>query len=534
MSVDFSKLNDKELLEYETLMHDKYNRILRENYLAYVEYVNYPAFVVGKHTRYVCNAVQQLIEGRRFLPDGRKVRIMIITEPPQHGKSLKLTEALPSWALGNHPSWRVIEASYNEELALRFGRRNREKIETYGYDIFGLTLKDRPRSDATFETTAGGGMISRGYMSGITGNPAELIIIDDPIKNRQEADSETDREKKWDEYLGSIRTRLHADGYLILILTRWHEDDIAGRIIERESIPVEVIRIPCEAEEGDILGRKVGDPLFPEIGKDARWLKEFKRAYVEDPSNGGVRTWNAMFQCRPSSLAGNIYQREWWNYWIPAGWNPAEHLVTIQLADGTYTNVTPVVVPANFEKQMQSWDLTFKGGDGVDNVAGGVIGTKGSGIFLLDAVYRPMSFTSTISAIQAMTQKWPRAALKYIERKANGEAVYDMLQHRVHGIVLVEPNGRKEERASASSPLVMAGNVYLPHPRIAPWVNEFIEQTANFPNAPHDDYVDMLSQALLQLMYSTDVATQSEKTMAEKHKERLMQARSTSRRRRKH
>jgi predicted phage terminase large subunit-like protein len=194
-------------------------------------------------------------------------------------------------------------------------------------------------------------------------------------------------------------------------------------------------------------------------------------------------------------------------------------MITIQLADGTYKNVEPVILPREFDRQMQSWDLTFKNGEGVDNVAGGVIGTRGAGIYLLDAVYSPMSFVQTISAITALSAKWPNALIKYIEEKANGSAVYSMLQHKLRGIVMVEPKGKKVERAAASSDLVYAGNVYLPHPKLYPWVMPLVDQMANFPNVPNDDYVDMMSQVLLQLMYSKDAIPKLTKNIYQKHKE---------------
>jgi len=529
---NYENLSDKELIEYEKLMMERFAARCRETYLDYLEYVHFPHYKMGKHIVAMGQAAQELVERRRYLPDGRLVRILIFNTPPQHGKTMAITATLPSWYLGKFPEHRVIVASYNDDFAAQFGRSNREKIRVFGKEIFDLSLKQKPLTDKDFETVQGGGFKSRGYMSGITGNPAEFILIDDPIKNRLEADSETDRERKWNEYLNSIRTRLAADGVIILILTRWHEDDIAGRIIQRESLPVEVMRFPCEAEEGDLLGREVGEPLFPEIGKDKKWLEEFKPAYIQDPSDGGIRAWNALYQCRPSSLEGNIFQRMWWNYWVPDTWDPRENLVTVQLVDGTYINKVPEHIPTTFDQQIQSWDLSFKDGISVDNVAGGVWSSKGAKIYLNDAMYKPMGFVETVSSFKAMTAKWSRATAKLIEAKANGEAVYDMLQSKIHGIIMIEPHGNKNERAQACSYIVESGNVYLPHPKLYPWVTSYIDQLANFPNAANDDYVDMTSQALLRFMYVTDKKLEQEQSMAQKHRERKMRAAQHGRRNR--
>lgn len=536
MALDYKALSDKELLEYEKLMQERFYEQLRSRYSDYVEYVNYPNFKFGKHIRFITKAVQELVEGKRFLQDGRKVKVIILTVPPQHGKSMSVTEAFPSWYLGKYPEKRVIIASYNSEFATKFGRKNRDKLERYGKEVFGLDLQQKPRTDTRLYTTKGGELLSAGIMGGITGNPADLIVLDDPVKNRQEADSETYRERMWEEYLNSVKSRFSADGYMILILTRWHEDDIAGRIIERESWATEVIRFPCEAEEEDVLGRSPGEPLFPEIGKDSDWMRDFKSTYVNDPSEGGLRAWNALYQCRPSTLEGNMFQRIWWRYWVPRSWSLTENLVRIQLPDGKYDTVSPVHLPDSFDQQMQSWDLTFKDkGVTVDNVAGGVFGTLGSRIFLLDSVYSPMSFVQTLSAIETMSKAHPKATLKLIEDKANGEAAYSMLQYKLHGIVMVNPQGSKWERANAVSPIVEAGNVYLPHPKLFPWVNALIDQMSSFPNAAHDDYVDMISQALMRFMYAVEKPPVVEKTYIQKFRENKMnsidKARMSARRR---
>jgi hypothetical protein len=161
----------------------------------------------------------------------------------------------------------VIEVSYGDDLAQRFGRRNKQKILEYGEDLWGIRLANYSKSDTEFEIEGyHGSMISRGIMAGITGQPADLIIIDDPVKNRQEAESETYRERIWDEWQNSIKTRLSAQGKVEVIMTRWHSDDLAGRLKKAYADRFLCITLPCEAEENDPLGRQIGDPLFPEIG----------------------------------------------------------------------------------------------------------------------------------------------------------------------------------------------------------------------------------------------------------------------------
>lgn len=468
----------------------------RESYLSYVEYVHRGRWLLSDHLIYVCTEIERFI----YNTTGHPYDILILQMPPQHGKSMSTTETLPSWFLGKWPQKKVIEVSYNETFAQKFGRRNREKIREYGQDLFNIALSKNKDSNEEFELDNNiGGMISRGIMSGVTGNPANLIIIDDPIKNREEADSETTREKHWDEWQNSIKTRLAAGGKVIVIMTRWHEDDLAGRIIANEK-NVTVINLPCEAEENDPLGRSIGDALFPEIGKDKKWLTEFKDGYLRDPNGGGQRAWLALYQGRPSAQEGNMLKRHWWNYWKPKDVNLPP--VTLKMPDGTLIHKEAIELPDNFDLMLQSWDMTFKDSDGTDFVAGGIWAANYARIFFLDCLYERLDFVKTIEAVLAMTQKWPKAITKLIEDKANGPAVISMLRQKVPGLIPIQPEGSKTSRASAVSPLIEAGDVYIPHPMIAPWVNKFVDQCASFPNAANDDYVDQMSQALNRLMFT--------------------------------
>lgn len=391
---------------------------------------------------------------------------------PTHN-SMSVTETLPSWYLGKYPTKRTIEASYGDDLAQRFGRRNKEKIERFGKKLFGIEINKKTSAATEFELSNGvGGMISRGIMAGITGQPADLIVIDDPIKNRQEADSETYRERLWDEFLNSILTRLSADGKIILIQTRWHEDDLAGRVIKHLPDKTYVINLPCEAEEDDPLGREVGDALFPEIGKDNAWLESFKQSYQ---TSEGKRAWLALFQGRPTAQEGNMLKRTWWQYYDK--------------------------MPTRFDRVVQSWDCTFKDSDGSDFVVGQVWGMVGIDCYLLDQSRARMDLPTTIDAILNMRQKWPEAKRIFIEDKANGPAVIQLLGKKVSGLIAVNPEGGKIARASAVSPHIESGHVYLPNTSLASWITDFVEECSAFPNGAHDDMVDAMSQGINRLMY---------------------------------
>ena len=469
-------------------------RKTKNNYANYVEYVHEGRWILSNHLLFVCNKVQKFIE----TVTGHAFDILIIQMPPQHGKSQSVTETLPSWFLGKWPYKRVIEASYNDGFAQKFGRRNRDKVKKFGKQLFDIEISKVKDSNEEFELNNNvGGMISRGIMSGITGNPAELIIIDDPIKNRQEADSETYRENLWEEWDNSIKTRLAAGAKVIVIMTRWHEDDLAGRLIMNLK-NVEVINIPCEAEENDVLGREIGEALFPEIGKDKKWLQEFKKSYT---TQEGQRAWLALFQGRPTAQEGNMIKRHWWKYWKLPGTDLPP--VTIKLPDGTIQHIYAEDLPDYWDEQIQSWDCAFKDNENNDFVCGGVWGRRIEDYFLLDLINERMDIVQTMAAIEKFAEKWPKALKKLIEDKANGPAVIQMLQKKMSGIIEVQPEGGKEARVSAVSPAIESGNVYIPHPLICAWVNTFLDQCSQFPNAMNDDMVDMTSQALNKLIYRT-------------------------------
>lgn len=460
-----------------TLNDIKLELVRRE--LARRRYIEYLAYVSGddwKRTRfveYIANAVQNFLETKT----GNAYDILLLETPPQHGKSMSVTEALPSWALGKHPNWRVILASYNDDTAERFARRNKEKIREYGKNLFGISIGKINRAKE-FELDAKQGqipgrLISRGIKAGVTGNPANLLIIDDPIKNREEADSITYRDKVWGEWLNSFKARLAAGAKIVVIMTPWHEDDMAARLLGAEK-NITLVRLPVEAELNDPLGRSPGDALCPELGKDNHWLQQFKESYLND-AQGGPRAWTALYQCSPRVEGGNLVKRDWWRYYD--------------------TKQIP-----QFARSVISVDAAFKGKENNDYVAVEVWGKLGNDYYLRYCLNRHMDFPETLDAIRTVRKLYPDAMTVLIEDKANGSAIIQTLQKEMF-CVPVNPLGGKEARVNAVSPAIESGHVYLPQGE--EWLAEFVDQFTAFPAGKHDDMVDSATQALSYLLHSS-------------------------------
>lgn len=474
--------------------------LMHNSYATYCYVVHKGKWIDTHFHKFLANKVQKFVE----TPTGNPYDILVLSCPPQHGKSLTVTETFPSWYIGKYPDKRCIIACYNDDFAGKFGRRNKAKIDEYGKHIFGIRLKKS--SDRDMEVADhDGSIITRGIMSGITGNSGDLIIIDDPIKNRQEADSSTYRERLWEEWQNSIKSRTQSGTKIIIIQTRWHEDDLSGRVIREES-NVEVVNIPVEAEADDILGRQIGDALCPEIRKDNKWLQMFKHSYLTDPNGGGVRAWNALYLGRPTSAEGNMFKREWWKYYSK--------------------------LPDNIQFLGISVDATFKDNDTSDFVAIEVWGKLNGDYYLIDLIKRRMDFPETLRAIRHMADKYPNKHSILVEDKANGSAIISMLKHEIGGIIPITPKESKIARASAISGIVEGGNVYLPE--YADYVGEFVEEFASFPNGAHDDMVDACTQFInhfkfRQADYVEDNRSEFEKEL-EKFKNRRLSGKNKSRR----
>ena len=411
---------------------------------------------------------------------------LMISLPPRHGKSELVTVRYTAWRLEREPAMPIILGAYNQTLAERFSR----KIRRIARERVALSTERKAAEE--WETAAGGGVRAAGVGTGITGMGGRLIVIDDPVKSREEANSEAFRERVWDWYRDDLYTRLEPGGSIILIMTRWHEDDLAGRLLREMAAGGEqwrVINLPALAEPGDALGRAVGTALCP-ARYPAHALRRIERVM-------GASSFGALYQGRPSPAEGGLFKRWWWRFWYDAE-DAAPPPVTVRLADGGVHLCPQVPRPAAFDGMAQSWDCAFKDGKGNDCVAGGVWGWVGAEKYLLAQTCRRMDFPATLQAIRTTCQTWPQSEEILIEDKANGSAVVQVLRRELSGVVAVEPAGGKVARAHAVAPMMEAGQVYLPHPAQASWVRDYLEELAAFPSGTHDDQVDQTTQFLLR------------------------------------
>ena len=425
---------------------------------------------------------------------------LIISMPPQEGKSTRVTKFGPLWMLTRNPDRRIAIVSYGGDLAEEFGRDIRKMVtDNQGEDdTLDLGLRIAPDNGAVSRWRLDGhrgGVRSVGLAGGITGRPADVVFIDDPVRNREQADSEAYRARAKSFWTSTAGTRLAPGAPVILILTRWHEDDMAGWLLSREDgHRWRVINIPAQADhdptkgETDPLGREPGEFMQSARTNEHTGQPRSRHEWEQVKVQAGSRDWNALYQGRPAPAEGALFKRD---HWEPRYTEP----LALQRPDGS------MWVPVSDGDQLAaSWDLAFKGTSSSDYVVGQVWLKRGVHLYLLDMVRRRMTFTETLTEVKALAAKWPQASAKLVEDKANGPAVMDMLSRSVPGLIPVEPEGGKVARANAASPFVEAGNVHLPAAELLPNVEELVEEAAAFPNGAHDDAVDALTQAVNRLL----------------------------------
>lgn len=418
------------------------------------------------HIDCICEHLQAVTAGQ--------IRNLLINIPPRHGKTLLVSVFWPAWEWIRRPETRWIFASYAQSLSNTASQRCRRVIQSCWYQrqwghIYQLT--DDQNEKVRFENTKTGYRVATSVEGTGTGEGGDRIVCDDPHKVG-EIESKAVRETAltwWDEEM-STRGNNQKTYSKVIIMQRCHEDDLSGHVLEQGGY--EHLCLPMEFE-----GRKI----ISSIGwRDPRkkngeflWSQQFSTDEATELKRRlGSRAYAGQFQQRPSPAEGEVVKRAWWKYYQ----NP----------------------PANIDWLMISWDFTFKDSRNSDFVVGQVWARKGANKYLLDQVRNRMTFTETIQTMHSLNAKWsPHENL--VEEKANGSAIIDSLSGKIPGIVPWSPTDSKESRAHSIAPQVEAGNIFLPDPRRAPWIHDFIEEWAHFPNGKHDDQVDAMTQAILKM-----------------------------------
>jgi predicted phage terminase large subunit-like protein len=404
----------------------------------------------------------------------KEIKRLLVFMPPRHGKTEMLSARLPAFIFGHRPNSQIIGTSYGAELASKINRQIQKIIDSPTYSnifpdsrISGQTQKTAGaiRNSDVFEIVGTRGSYrSAGIGGSITGTGADYLIIDDPIKNREEANSLTYRNKIWDWYTSTAYTRLEKNGSILIVLTRWHEDDLAGRLLkEQKENPDadkwEILSLEAIKESNNEKDpREIGEPLWP-------W-KYDKERLAGIRGTIGRRDWDALYQQRPSAIEGSLFKSAWWKYYDER--------------------------PMSGGSIVQFWDCAQKPGLTNDYTVCATWMKTQTGYYLLDLYRAKVEYPQLINSVKALHSKWKPIAV-VIEDKASGiSLIQDIRQSTTIPVLAYNPNQRdKETRASAATPSVEAGNCYLP--KGTSWLHDFITEHEVFPNGAHDDIVDTTS-----------------------------------------
>ena len=449
----------------------------RKAFLSFPDFLDYTDGTYDRqwfHTL-IAEKCQDLLLGK--LPTNR----LMVFVPPQHGKSEIVSRKFPAWALGYNPKIKIVGTSYAVSLAHGFSRAIQRPIDSTEYrEVFPATFLNSQnvandakrgylRNIDIFETVGHGGFYKAvGIGGGLTGTPVDLGIIDDPVKDALEAASPTHRERVWSWYTDVFLTRLHNNSKIVFIMTRWHEDDLAGRLLDREPEKWTVVCIPAIREDMELKEdpRCMGEALWEERHS----LERLKEAELQSP-----RTFAALYQQHPTVDGGNIIKREWFKHIKVAEFK--------RIHDGE-----PIVF---------FLDTAYT--DKTNNDPSGIIATCkiGGDLYITHAHKVMMRFPDLVRFIPQYAQEhgYNRRSSIRIEPKANGISVIDQLK-ATSGMNVVStpsPKDSKETRLYAASPTVECGRVILVE---GAWNEAFEDEICGFPAKPHDEYVDILGYAI--------------------------------------
>jgi predicted phage terminase large subunit-like protein len=423
-------------------------------------------FVPGWHIDAIIVHLEAVTHGQ--------IRNLLINVPPRHMKSLLVSVFWPAWEWIRWPERRWLYSSYAASLSIRDSVKCRRLVESPWYqarwgDRFALTSDQNTKG--RFDNDRSGYRLTTSVGGAVTGEGGDRIVCDD-AHNVQEAESDPIRKTTvdWFDVVMSTRVNDPKTSSKVVVMQRCHQQDLSGHLLEKRGF--EHLCLPAEYEGPPCVTSIVWTDPRTEQG-DLLWPARFGAPEIEELKRSlGSYAAAGQLQQRPSPAEGGIFKRAWWRFY--------RDLPTL-------------------DTTVLSMDCSFKGTGDVDFVVIQGWGKRGADRYLLDEFRKRMNFPETKAAFKAMVTKWPAATVKVVEAKANGQAIIDSLRHEISGIIPFSPTDSKEARAHAVSPEVEAGNCYLPDPSHNPWVSEFIEELAGFPNANYDDRVDAFTQAMLRM-----------------------------------
>jgi len=407
-----------------------------------------------------------LAEALEAIERGELKRLMVLF-PPRHGKSELISLRFPCWYLARHSENYIVQAGYAESIALTHSRQARDIFVSPEMTRLFPDIHHRPERagqetiiperQAAHEwgTKQGGSYYAVGIGGGLTGRGFNVGIIDDPVKDEEEASSQTIRDKVWDWYLKVFRTRAEPDAAIIIVMTRWHQDDLVGRLIKQS-------QEDPTADQWAVLHFKA-----IEDGQ-ALWTERYPLEVLETiKSSIGSRAFESLYQGSPTIAEGNIIKREWWRFYKER---------------------------PNFNRIIHSWDTAFKDKQQNDWSVCSMWGETQNAFYLLDIWRDKVEFPELKRVAVALYERdIPNLVL--VEDKASGQSLIQEIQRNTRIPVLpYKVDSNKVARANSVTPLIEAGKVFLPES--APWLFDYIEELSAFPNAEHDDQVDSTTQAL--------------------------------------
>jgi predicted phage terminase large subunit-like protein len=434
--------------------------------VSFMEYVKmmWPGFVHGRHHALMAKKFEAIAKG--------EMKRVIINMPPRHTKSEFASYLLPSWFLGLHPAKKIIQCSNTADLAVGFGRKVRNLVDSEQYStVFpGVKLRQDSKAAGRWATNKNGEYFAIGVGGTVTGKGADLLIIDDPHSEQEAALAAGNPEiyqKVYEWYTSGPRQRLQPGGAIVIVMTRWGEADLTGRVLQdalkrEKGEEWELIELPAIMPSGN--------PLWPEF-----WSIDELEALKEELP---VSKWNAQYQQKPTGEEGALVKREWWKIWERER-------------------------PPNCEYVIQSWDTAFTKSERSDYSACTVWGVfhmdedpKNVNVILLEAYQERLEFPELKEKAFEMYNIWePDTCI--IEAKAAGSPL--IFEMRRMGVPVQEytpvRGNDKFVRINSVTDLFRSGKVWAPDTR---WAHELIEQMAAFPNAAHDDLVDSSTQALIR------------------------------------